>query len=121
VQTAADPAALKIDADRTEVYADGEDLIFLKVSVLDKEGVFCPESDNSVTVAVEGVGKLVGISNGDARSHESCRGTSIKVYKGLMLAVVQTTEDAGDIKITVSSEGLASDSVVCTSVKRAVE
>ena len=117
VQTANAPAVLTIDADRTQVNADDEDLIFLKVTVLDGEQVFCPESDNTVNINVKGAGKLVGISNGDARSHESCRGTSMQVYKGLMLAIVQTTGVAGEIEVTVSSNGLSSDTAVCVSKK----
>ena len=115
VQTAGDAAALAVEADRSEVIADSEDLLFLRISVLDKDGVFCPESNSRVTVSVEGTGSLVGLSNGDARSHESCRRTSMQVYKGLMLAVVQSTGEAGEIKVTVSSNGLNSATAGCIS------
>ena len=115
VRTAGNPAVLKIDADRSVLKADGEDVVFLTVSVLDSEGAFCPESDNKVNIEVDGTGSLIGVANGDARSHESCRGTSLSVYKGLMLAVVQTVSEPGEIRITVSSDGLGSAVAVCRS------
>ena len=121
IETAGAPAALKIEADRRDVRADGEDLIFLIISVTDVNGVFCAEAADCVTVKVEGKGRLVGISSGDPRSHESCRGKTIKVFKGLMLAVVQTDNESGEIIITAASPKLEQAVCTCNSQNRIKE
>ena len=115
VRTAGAPAKVVLAADRNTIQADGDDLSFLTVRVEDKSGNFCPEADNLVRFRVEGPGTIAGVDNGNAASVEPFQGDSRKAFNGLALLIVRSKEgDAGRIRITASSEGLAGGEATVT-------
>lgn len=117
IKTAAEPATVKLTADRTSISADGKDLSFITVDVVDAEGNFVPTAQNQLNFSIEGEGAVVGLANGDPTNHESFKGTSHKAFNGKCLVVVQATKKEGEIKINVSSEGLKDASILVTTKK----
>ena len=111
VKTAGAPAKLIVTADRSMIKADGNDLSFLTVDVVDENGVIVPNADNLVRFQLEGSGTIVGVDNGDPVSHESFKAPQRKAFHGKCLVVVQSGETAGTIKLTASSEGMPVTSV----------
>jgi len=110
-ETAGPAATLVMNANRTEVSADGEDVAMVAVGVHDAKGRVVPITDNEVVFRVSGEGKLIGTGNGDPTNHESDKGTSRKAFCGLCMAVVQSTKTAGNITVEATSPGVASASV----------
>lgn len=106
-----DAAKLEVLADKAEIAADGTDLIYLEVSALDKDGIFCANANNRVEVKVEGAARLMGLDNGDSTDYDQYKGTSRRLFSGKMLAVIGATDKTGDIKVTFTSKGLP-DSVI---------
>ena len=51
-------------ADRSDINADGEDLSFVTVNLLDENGIFCPTADNLITFDIEGEGEILAVGNG---------------------------------------------------------
>ncbi len=111
VKTAGAPAKLIVTADRSMIKADGNDLSFLTVDVVDENGVIVPNADNLVRFQLEGSGTIAGVDNGDPVSHESFKAPQRKAFHGKCLVVVQSGETAGTIKLTASSEGMPVTSV----------
>jgi beta-galactosidase len=111
VKTAGAPAKLVVTADRSEIIADGFDLSFLTVDVVDVNGVIVPDAENLVNFKLEGPGTIVGVDNGNPVSHESFKAPMRKAFHGKCLAVVQADEQQGIIKFTATSEGLESAAV----------
>src|SRR5262249_47322134 len=70
MKTAGEPAKLKMEPDRNEIRADGRDLSFVTVSVIDKAGVTAPRSDNRIHFEIDGPGEIVATDNGDPTSFE---------------------------------------------------
>jgi beta-galactosidase len=70
VETAGDPAALLLDADRTTIGADGADVSVITVQAADARGLMVPQAGNEVLLSLEGPGAIIGIGNGDPSSHE---------------------------------------------------
>ncbi|MBL3655599.1 DUF4982 domain-containing protein [Fulvivirga sp. 2943] len=114
VNTAGKPARVKLEVDRADIKADGKDLAFVTVSILDKEGNVVPDADNQVKFSLEGKGKIVGVDNGDPTSMESFKSEQRKAFHGLALAIIQSTSEAGSVNITASVEGLESASLNIT-------
>ena len=114
VRTAGAPAKLRLSADRTRIAADGQDLSFVKVEVLDQDGNICPNADNEIHFAVDGNAlAIAGLDNGDATNHESFQGRDHQAYHGLALAVLKSNDNvAGDSKLTASGEGLTAASII---------
>ena len=111
VATTGDEAALTMTADAETVTANGKDLIYVQVDVVDEDGNIVPNADDQVTFKVEGSGTLVGVDNGKQADHQSFQDDNRAAYNGSLIAIVQTAKEAGDIKITASASGLTSASV----------
>ena len=111
VKTAGAPAKILLEADRTAIVADGRDLAFITVKVLDEAGTVVPRADNLVTFEVAGEGRVVGVDNGLQTSHESFKASSRKAFNGLCLAVIQSSETAGRITVRALSAGVQEASI----------
>ncbi len=114
VRTAGAPAKMIVTADRSEIKADGTDLSFLTVDLVDANGVMVPNADNLVKFKLEGSGAIIGVDNGDPVSHESFKAPQRKAFYGKCLVIVQSGEKPGMIKLTASSEGLPDTKVEIT-------
>ncbi|WP_245706141.1 beta-galactosidase GalB [Catalinimonas alkaloidigena] len=114
IHTAGAPAKIELVADRDRLTADGRDLSFVTVKILDADGNLVPHADHLVQFQVEGEGELVGVDNGYQASMESFKADHRKAFNGLCLAIVQTTENAGTITLQAQAEGLESASVTLT-------
>jgi beta-galactosidase len=105
-ETTGAPAKLTLGTDRSDLAADGEDVAVCAVEVRDARGRLVPITDNVVTFAVKGSGRVLGVGNGDPTSHESDVGTSRRAFGGLCMAIVQASKGAGSIEIEATSPGL---------------
>jgi len=111
VSTTGEPAALGLSADRELIAADRRDVAHLTVQVLDDKGRIVPVGENEVTFDLEGDGLLLGVDNGNPASHEDFKSNRRKAFNGLCLAVIQSTDKSGRIRVTASSPSLKSASV----------
>ena len=100
--TAGEPVALQLVADRTVLKADGDDLAFVTVSLIDKDGTFCPTADDELTFSVTGAGVYQAACNGDATSLEPFTEPQMRLFSGQLVIVVRTTKVPGDIVLTVT-------------------
>jgi beta-galactosidase len=110
LDTAGDPAKVLLEVDRNEIEGSGQDLAFIKVTLVDKDGHVCPNADNEIKFRVDGTAaKLAGVDNGDPTNHESFQGSQHKAFHGLALAVLKSSDDAtGLATLTASVDGLPS-------------
>lgn len=114
VKTAEAPTKIVLEADRNVISADGMDLSFITVKVLDKEGTLVPYADNLVHFNISGEGKIAGVDNGQETSHEPFKADYRKAFNGLCLAVVQSNNKKGKITLKATSEGLEGASLEIT-------
>jgi len=115
IKTAGAPGKLILEPDRTAIAADGKDLSFITVRVVDEAGTLVPHAHNLVTFEVIGEGRIVGVDNGLQTSQESFKATSREAFNGLCLAVIQSGKKAGRITVTARSAGLKEASIVINS------
>ncbi|MGF7140585.1 glycoside hydrolase family 2 TIM barrel-domain containing protein [Roseimarinus sediminis] len=111
INTAGKAARVELTADRTYIKADGKDLSFVTVRILDKEGNLVPLADNMVNFEIEGEGFIAGVSNGYQASHEPFKASYRKAYNGMCLAIVQTNGKKGTIRLKATSDGLAATEI----------
>ncbi|MDH7464374.1 beta-galactosidase GalB [Chitinophagaceae bacterium 26-R-25] len=112
VKTTGAPAKLKISADKTVIKANGEDLIFVTISVADKNGAMVPTANNIISCKVEGPGEIVATDNGDATCLIGFTNPVRPAFNGLMLAIIKAkTNQSGKLKLVVESEGLEKSTV----------
>jgi len=107
-ETTGSPARLVLKADRETIKADGEEIAMFAVEVQDAQGRVVPVTDNDVTFAISGAGKLVGTGNGDPTNQQPDKGTLRKAFAGYCMGLVQSGKKAGNITVEVTSPGLTS-------------
>ncbi|WP_316829881.1 beta-galactosidase GalB [Pedobacter aquatilis] len=117
VNTAGAAAKIELIADRKNIKADGKDLSFITVRILDAEGNVVPDADNLVDFKVEGDGFIAGVDNGFQASVEPFKANYRKAFHGLCLAILQATEKSGTIQLTATSKGLASSFITINTGK----
>jgi beta-galactosidase len=106
IRTAGAPAKIELIADRRNIKANGTDLSFITVKLLDKDGNLVPDADQLIEFSVTGTGFLAGTDNGfpaDSISLKSHKRTS---WKGMALAIIQSQGKKGNITVTAKSAGL---------------
>lgn len=106
MHTAGKPYRIVLEADRSEIKADGKDLSFLTVKVVDRNGNLCPLADNEISFKVSGKGSYRAGANGNPASLESFQEPKMKTFSGMMTAIVSSSEDPGDIVLEATSKGL---------------
>src|SRR3972149_3759564 len=105
-KTAGTPARIVLEADRNIITADGRDLSFITVKVLDKNNILVRYADNLISFEISGEGNIVGVDNGLQTSHESFKMNYRKAFNGMCLVVIQSSEKAGRITLETISEEL---------------
>lgn len=115
IKTAGKPHQIVLEADRSELSADGNDLSFVTVSVVDKNGIPCPTVTSPVQFKVKGQGTYRAACNGDATSMEQFHLPTMKLFSGKLVAIVQSDTEPGEIELTVSGKGLKSGKIVIRS------
>lgn len=106
VRTAGKAAAIRLDPDRTELLADGEDLCFINVSLADKDGNPVPVDDRQIKVKVTGAGSFKAIANGDPTCLEPFQKPQMHLFSGQLTILVQSGTEPGDILVEVTGKGV---------------
>lgn len=106
IHTAGEPTQIRLTADRTHIQADGTDLSFVTVEIVDKDGNLCPNADNLVHFEVEGEAFIAGVDNGSPISMERFKDNRRKAFYGKCLVVLQNNGKKGNITLKALSDGL---------------
>lgn len=111
VKTAGAPAKIVLKADRNVIRADGKDLSFITIQIMDADGNLVIAADNEVQFQIKGEGFIAGTDNGSETSMEPFKASKRKASYGMCLAIIQSNEKAGPILFTASSPGLKSAAI----------
>ncbi len=115
VETTTDATQLTMEADRTSITADGDDLSYITISVKDQKGNLINTDDVSIQLSIEGDGKIIGVDNGRQPDHTSYQSLTRNTGAGQLVAVVQSTDKAGSFTVTATTaDGLSSNVTVKT-------
>ncbi|MEM6830977.1 MAG: DUF4982 domain-containing protein, partial [Bacteroidota bacterium] len=106
IRTAGPPAAIKVETRRSEMKANGQDLIYVECTILDEAGNEVPTADNLLSFEVEGPATIAGVANGDNMGLEPFKSNKRKSFNGKCLVVLQSTKTPGEITCSVRAEGL---------------
>lgn len=108
VRTAGKPDRIELVADRTQLSADGKDLAYINVSVVDKNGNLCPNDQRMMTFSVKGKGKYRASANGDPTSLDLFHLPQMPLFNGQLTSIVQAGEESGQLIFEVKGKGLKS-------------
>jgi len=115
VKTAGPPARVALAPDRSRLHADGNDLSFVTVTVLDRAGVAVPTADQVIRFRLRGDARIIGVDNGDQISHAPFQADRVRLFNGKALVIVRAGEQPGTVTLTAEGEGLEPAAVQITS------
>ena len=113
IRTAGAPARIVLKADRNSISSKGEDLSFVTVSVVDKDGNQCPTATNKMKFNVSGAAKFRAACNGDATSLVAFNSTEMPLFSGELVVVVEGLK-RGAATLSVSADGLTTATLPIT-------
>jgi beta-galactosidase len=117
IRTAAEPAQIKMSADRNVIKADGQDLSYVTVELVDDNGIRNPKAENPVKFEIEGQGKIIGTGNANPVSLESYTAPERKAWQGRCLVVIKSDHVEGKMILRASSPGLTPATIVISSIE----
>ncbi|HYJ62970.1 MAG TPA: glycoside hydrolase family 2 TIM barrel-domain containing protein, partial [Parafilimonas sp.] len=106
LKTADAPTQIKLTADRNTINADGEDLSYVTVELLDTNGIRDTKAENLIHFTIEGEGTIAGVGNANPISVESYQLPQRKAWQGRCMVVIKSTHNAGKIILKASGENL---------------
>lgn len=106
VRTAGKPHHLELVADRTCLQADGKDLAYITVRVVDKDGNLCPADNRLVRFSVKGNGAYRAAANGDATCLDLFHLPQMHAFSGQLTAIVQSGKEEGTLTFEAKASGL---------------
>jgi len=114
VLTAGEPSALHLTADRSNLKADGMDLCYITISMVDAGGNICPLAMDMLEFTVDGAARLMGVANGNQMGHDSFTDETHPLFYGKSVAVLRSIPgQSGTATISVKSEsGIEAEAVV---------
>jgi len=109
VKTTGDAEALSLTADHNAIAADGADLSFVTLRVVDADGQVVPKMSPSIKYRLEGPGEIIAVGNGDPTSLESFQATQRRAFNGLALVIIRSEKgNPGKLVLRAEAEGLKS-------------
>ncbi|MFV5686904.1 DUF4982 domain-containing protein [Flavobacterium sp. GB2R13] len=115
IHTAGKAYQIVLNADRKTIQADGKDLSYVTVSLVDKNGIPCPTATDQLQFKVKGKGTYRAACNGDATSLEQFHLPTMKLFSGKLVVLVQSLKEAGNMELTVSGKGLKTATLIINS------
>ncbi|MBR2103244.1 MAG: DUF4982 domain-containing protein [Prevotella sp.] len=104
VRTAGKAQTIRLEADRTTLRADGNDLAFITVSLADAQGTMLPAATDRMTCRVSGAGSYKAACNGDATSLVPFTAATMPLFSGQLVFIVQAADHPGDIRVEITDE-----------------
>ena len=106
LRTAGEPVGLRLRADRTDLAANGQDLSYLEIELVDAQGVVVPDADRPVHIRVGGAGRFLCMDNGDTADGGSQLRADKPTLMGRAQVVVQAARSGGTLRVIASADGL---------------
>ncbi|MEI7828978.1 MAG: glycoside hydrolase family 2 TIM barrel-domain containing protein [Prolixibacteraceae bacterium] len=106
LKTAEKPKSIRLTADRNIIKADGQDLSYVTIGIVDQNGNLNPKADDLVNFEIKGPGRIVAVGNANPVSLESYQQPQRKAWRGKCLIIIQSDRQMGNIALTAKSANL---------------
>ncbi len=106
IRTAGKPYRIELVPSRDSLIADGKDLLYVTVRIVDRDGNLCPLDTRKVRFEVSGAGQFRAVANGDPTCLESFQSPEMSAFSGMLTVIVQSDRTPGPITLTAKAKGL---------------
>jgi beta-galactosidase len=104
VKTAGGPVQLKLTADRNTIHADGMDLSYITIEMVDENGTLCPEVMDMLYFDVDDNIEFLGAGNGNPMGHDTFTEKQHPLFYGKAIVILKSKlNKTGKAKLKVST------------------
>lgn len=111
LRTAEKPGEIILKADRENLKADGRDLCYIDIELVDEKGTINPKAENLINFTIEGSGKILAVGNSNPTSTESFHRPYRKAWQGKCQVIIQTLKQTGEIRLKAETDGLPAKTI----------
>ena len=104
LETAGEPARLRLSADKKVMTADGQDLIYVLVEVVDSKGRVCPDAAIGCEASVKGNAAILAFASADLKDTEPTTTPRVTTWKGRSLLVLRSAKAKGKVQVSIKSQ-----------------
>jgi beta-galactosidase len=112
IKTSGNPVRIELNPDRREINSGGEDLSYVTVRLLDKNGIFCPTASNTIKFSLKGNGIIAATGNGNPINHNFFTSKEINAFNGMCLVIIKAGEKPDELILRAESDGLPAAEVI---------
>lgn len=117
LRTTGKPTSIRLKPDRTKISANGKDLVYILIEMIDEKGQRIWNTNNKVQLSCSGNGTLIAAGNASPNDMESFRSSSPRLFNGQALAIIKSSEKAGEVSLNAYVEGIGTASVTLSVVE----
>ena len=118
LSTAGEPCQIRLTADKSTFLADGQDLIYVTVEILDRNGRVCPDAAIPLTATVKGAGSLLSFASADLKDTSVYTDAHCTTWKGRALLAVRSSAKSGTVSLTVKGDDLSQSQLTLNATNR---
>ena len=107
LKTAGKATKIVLKADRNTIKADGQDLSYVTLEIVDEFGTIVPNADLNVQFNISGSGSILGTDNANIKDMNSYASPTRMTWKGKALAIIKSKRTKGEIVLSANADGLA--------------
>ena len=111
IRTAGKPHHIELVTDRSSLQADGKDLAYVTLCIVDKDGNLCPNDGRLVSFKVKGAGKYRASANGDPTCLDLFHKPEMHAFGGMLTVIVQSGEKIGEIELQATAKGIKTGTI----------
>lgn len=111
VRTASKPHHIELVTDRSSLQADGKDLAYVTLRIVDKDGNLCPNDGRLVSFKVKGAGKYRASANGDPTCLDLFHKPEMHAFGGMLTVIVQSGEKTGEIELQATAKEIKTGTI----------
>lgn len=111
IRTAGKPHHIELVTDRSSLQADGKDLAYVTLRIVDKNGNLCPNDGRLVSFKVKGTGKYRASANGDPTCLDLFHKPEMHAFGGMLTVIVQSGEKTGEIELQATAKGIKTGTI----------
>lgn len=111
IRTAGKPHHIELVTDRSSLQADGKDLAYVTLRIVDKNGNLCPNDGRLVSFKVKGAGKYRASANGDPTCLDLFHKPEMHAFGGMLTVIVQSGEKTGEIELQATAKGIKTGAI----------
>ena len=111
VRTAGKPHHIELVTDRSSLQADGKDLAYVTLRIVDKDGNLCPNDGRLVSFKVKGAGKYRASANRDPTCLALFHKPEMHAFGGMLTVIVQSGEKTGEIELQATAKGIKTGTI----------